>query len=235
MAITQNNIEALLTSSQGAVRASGTVTFSTDVPTDGDFVTLNGRKWTFKDTASDTYDIQIAGTFQLTAAAAKAAWSASKEAKTSLAEYTVSGGVVTVTYITTGTAGNSFSLVKSGTNIAVSAAALSGGTSTGGGTFDPDSVTGGTVAAARLNSDFENTVISLVAVAEYVINSSEDPTADVTKARQQRKVLRDVLQRMAQLVPTTADETADDRAAVSARLKTAAVSFYNNAPRPDAL
>lgn len=110
----------------GGAAATGTVTFSTAVPSNGDTVTINGQAVTFKTTPTGTYDLAIPGSLALAASTLRDLVNAHEDVFNVSA--TASGGVTTVTAAGTGEGGNAVTLAKSGTNIAVSAATLSGGT-----------------------------------------------------------------------------------------------------------
>jgi len=110
----------------GSGYATGTVTFSTAVPTAGDTVTINGQEITFVDADPNGMEIEIAATIG--------------EQATALANFvndmsaalgvtaTVAAAVATLTAVAPGAAGNAITLVKDGDNIAVSGATLTGGT-----------------------------------------------------------------------------------------------------------
>lgn len=118
--------------------ASGTVTLSSAVPSEDDTVTVNGRAYTFKDAVDETADeVLIGGTLAATATNLAAAINASADDSGTLfgsattvnldVLATVDGAVVTVIALDPGDEGNALTLAKSGTNIAVSGATLTGG------------------------------------------------------------------------------------------------------------
>lgn len=118
--------------------ATGTVTFSTAVPSADDTVTVNGRVYTFKAAVDETADeVLIGGTLAETAANLAAAINATEASAGVLfgsattqnedVVATVSGAVTTVIANNPGDEGNAITLAKSGTNIAVSGANLTGG------------------------------------------------------------------------------------------------------------
>ena len=131
-----------------AVYATGTVTNSTGVPTANDTVTIGGQVYTFKDTLAAAYDVKIGGTIAATMTSLGLAINATGVAGTdyfagTLANLSVTSsaptaGVNTLTAIYPGIAGNGVLLSKSGTNLAVSAAALAGGAEA----IDVDAVVG---------------------------------------------------------------------------------------------
>lgn len=109
--------------------ATGTVTFSTAVPAANDTVTINGVVVTFKAAADpDENEVTIGGTLAATATNLKNFVNAHRN------DFGIDGGVTATSSgaVTTvrspGLAGNAVTLAKSGTNIAVSGATLSGGT-----------------------------------------------------------------------------------------------------------
>lgn len=112
--------------------ATGTVTFSTAVPTAGETVTINGDVFTFRAAvdADTPYEVAIGATLTETATNLKNAINANRmnfgvESGSGVIA-TSSAGVVTVK--SAGTAGNAVTLAEAGANIAVSGATLSGGT-----------------------------------------------------------------------------------------------------------
>lgn len=117
---TSVNIEA------GSASATGTVTFSTAVPSDGDTVTINGQAITFVTAGASGMEIEIPGTIGATATALA---NFINDNTTALGvSATVAAAVTTITANDPGETGNSITLAKSGTNIAVSGATLTGGT-----------------------------------------------------------------------------------------------------------
>lgn len=111
--------------------ASGTVTFSTAVPTAGETVTINGVVITFRAAADpDLNEVTIGATLAETAANLATFVNAHRmefgveDGSGVIA--TSSAGVTTIK--SAGTAGNAVTLAEAGANIAVSGATLSGGT-----------------------------------------------------------------------------------------------------------
>lgn len=122
--------------------ATGTVTVSGN-PADGDTVTVNGTVYTWKNTPNSKTSIKItAGNVNAMAAALASVINAYESRyesqlhgspnRTPAVKATANAGVVTVAALAEGTAGNSISLARSGSNVAVSGANLAGGTATGG-------------------------------------------------------------------------------------------------------
>jgi hypothetical protein len=121
---------ATLTATGGA-KATGTVTFATAIPANNDKVTVNGVDFTFKTgVSSSPHDISLTGitTVADAAAALAAAVKNSVDPRTMVLSASAVGGVVTLTANVIGTIGNSYTLAKTGSNITVSGATLTGGT-----------------------------------------------------------------------------------------------------------
>lgn len=108
----------------GGTFATGTATFSAN-PAVNDTLTVNGIVYTF--TA-----LNIGATLNATLATLQETLANSNSGSLNVASYTVVGSVLTVTYKTAGTSGNSFTLAKSSTAITLSGATLTGGAGTGG-------------------------------------------------------------------------------------------------------
>jgi phage tail sheath gpL-like len=109
--------------SQVPTSGSGTVTFSTAVPTAGDTVTIGSETYTFAASRTTAFTVAIGANFTASAQNLKAAIGLDS----TLVTASGAGAVITVTSIAAGSQGN-LALSKSGTNIAVSGAALTGGT-----------------------------------------------------------------------------------------------------------
>ncbi len=111
-----------------ATQATGTIFFAAN-PSDGATITLDSTIWTFVAGTPVGNQTQIQGTTQATITVLKNQLNVSSDPFVSLATYTSSGGpgtsTLTITYKTSGTAGNAFTL-------AASAATPSGPTLTGG-------------------------------------------------------------------------------------------------------
>jgi hypothetical protein len=120
-----------------AVKATGTITNSTDVPTEGDTVSIAGRVYTFMDTLAAAYDVQIGSTIAETMTSLQKAingtgvdgtdYFAGTLPNLSVTSGAPASGVITLTAIYGGVSGNSILLAKDGTNLAVSDTALAGG------------------------------------------------------------------------------------------------------------
>jgi len=102
--------------------ATGTVTFSTGVPTATQTVTVGSETYTFVVTRTTEYQVAIGATNLLTATNFAAAITSDSALVTS----SDTGGVVTLTSILEGAVGN-YALATTGTNVAVSGAAMTGG------------------------------------------------------------------------------------------------------------
>lgn len=109
----------------GSDPATGTVTFSTTGPADGDTVTVNGNALTFVDDAPQGMEIAIGGT--LAANANNLADFINANSAALHVSARAVGAVVTITALVPGADGNTISLAKQGANIAVSGATLTGG------------------------------------------------------------------------------------------------------------
>lgn len=108
-------------------QATGTITL-TNNPSDGDTAVVNGVTFTFRVTPVNTTDVEIGSSSAASASNLRADLAASTNDLVTVATYSVSTNVVTVNYSEVGTAGNSFTLAKTGSAITVSGATLSGGT-----------------------------------------------------------------------------------------------------------
>lgn len=111
-----------------AATATGTLTVATN-PSDGDMIAVNGVTFTFKTAPTGPNEVLIGATATATAANFAAALEASTNALLIVANYTSATNVVTITYNSAGTAGNSFTLANSspGGGITRSGATLTGG------------------------------------------------------------------------------------------------------------
>ncbi|CAJ0737693.1 hypothetical protein R16034_00814 [Ralstonia edaphis] len=106
--------------------ASGTITL-TGNPAANDTVTVGGTAITFVSANPTGNQVLIGTTAAQTAANLQAFLQASADVNISKCKYSTTLGVVSVTYASVGSAGNSFTLAKSSTNITLSGATLSGG------------------------------------------------------------------------------------------------------------
>lgn len=98
--------------SSGGAKASGTVTFSTDGPDEGDKVTVNGVDFTFTADPVDGNDIDLADAVTINAAATAlaAAVNASIDPRVVAVSASANAGVVTFTADDEGVAGNAITL-----------------------------------------------------------------------------------------------------------------------------
>lgn len=134
----------------GGVKATGTITFSTGAPSADDTVTINGVTYTFKASPASEYEVAVGSTFTEAATNLMAKIAQSVDPRILTADYSRAAGVITVTYESYGTIGNSFTLAKSGDNIAVSGATLaSGADSTGAKVNVPNAVGTDLLAIAK--------------------------------------------------------------------------------------
>lgn len=118
--------------------ATGTVTFSTAVPTAGDTVTINGQAITFRALADvdDEFEVAIGATIAATAANLAAFINDHRNDFGTAFPITATVSAAVVTVRAPGDAGEVVTLAESGTNIAVSGANLASGT-------DNDALAGG--------------------------------------------------------------------------------------------
>lgn len=117
------------TSTGAGAKASGTITLNTN-PVNGDTLTVDGTLITFVSAGPIGSQVLIGSTVTDTSNNLQTFLSSSVDANISLATYVTVSLVTTVTYKVTGTAGNAFTLAKVSAHITLSAATLSGGTTT---------------------------------------------------------------------------------------------------------
>lgn len=112
----------------GSARASGTITFSTAAPAEGDTVTINGTVFTFSDTAGINTISPLPASFGDAATALVAAVTAASTALGVTAS--AAAGAVTITAIAAGTDGNAITIATdfdTPANATASGATLTGG------------------------------------------------------------------------------------------------------------
>jgi hypothetical protein len=137
--LTYGGVATLQVFTPSGVQATGTITVSS-TPADGDTVVVGGTTYTFKTSLTPTAgQVLIGGSASAAAVNLFKALTSGDGAGTNYASGTTVGpstcfysvpsssNVITVTYKTTGTGGNAFTLAKTGTAVAVSGATLSGG------------------------------------------------------------------------------------------------------------
>lgn len=113
-------------------------------------------------------------------------------------------------------------------------AAQNGGT----GAYNEIGTDVGEFRVGSISSDFEKNVATLIALVEFLVANTDDPSASVTayeSARRQRKLLKDLLIKMCIMVKPTADYSADDRQTVADRVMDKTIIFYNLNNRPDTI
>lgn len=103
-------------------QGSGTVTFSTGVPTANQTVTVGGETYTFKASRVNPFEVAIGGTNLITATN----FTNAVNTDSTLVHAVDVAGVVTLTSYVAGTVGN-YALATTGSNTAVSGAAFTGG------------------------------------------------------------------------------------------------------------
>lgn len=110
--------------------AFGSITIAVGNAANNDTVTINGTTVTFKTSGATGLQVNIGADAAATAAALQTFLAGSDDVRLAALSYIVSGAVVYAIFKTTGTGGNAITLAKSGTNITVSGATLSGGSGT---------------------------------------------------------------------------------------------------------
>lgn len=114
-------------------QATGTLTAGSN-PSNTNTIAVNTVTFTFVTGASTSTNVHIGADKEETLAELAAVLNASVDALITVATYTVDDDVLTITYDTGGTDGNSFALANStGSTITRSAATLEGGSNTAGG------------------------------------------------------------------------------------------------------
>lgn len=229
MAATQAQLDQILASATtGGAASTGTITFS-DAPSNNDTVTVNGVVFTAKSSPSGAYQFALGSDGATAATNLIAKLLAATDTAVRLANYTRASGVITVTYGVVGTAGDAFTLAKSGSNIAVSAGNLASGAN-GTGNFDPGVI----VSAVNMDAPFERSCVALVSAVCGVLELAVDPASDAEKASRQRKVLQEMLTKLAADIPTVASTT-DDRSAISSYLSSKMLKRLEGLNTPDTL
>ncbi len=115
-----------ITITGGGVAASGTYTF-TGNPANGRTIILDGVTWTFTTGTPSGTQTKIGANTAVTLSTLALNLNSSANSSISLASYTASATVLTITYKTTGTSGNSYTLAAGTYGGSVSGATLSGG------------------------------------------------------------------------------------------------------------
>lgn len=109
------------------VQASGTITIAVGNVSNGDTVTIQGTVVTFVTGTPVGNQVLIGSSNTVTSANLQAFLQTSADANLSLMTYSTTTNVTTITAKVFGTAGNAYTLTKSGANITVSGATFSGG------------------------------------------------------------------------------------------------------------
>ena len=230
------------TRAAGGVQASGEIIFSGQ-PLNTETITVNGVAFEFitNGTGPGTaVQIEIGLTVDATVLEAASKLNASVHADVDDASYTpnTTSDEVEVVFDVGGTAGNSFTLAQSATNVTVSAGALAGGTAAGaGGTLNPVGTSTGAVLVARHNDTFEDRCVALIGAIEFCQATIANPTtsdATLAQAKQLRRVIREVLAKMAMALNVSTGDT-DDRVTMAARVRAAGVAAFNTHNRPTGL
>lgn len=121
-----NNGKLTFTTPGPAAAATGGLVVD-GIPIDGSTLTVNGAVFTFKNSPSGNYQIQIGANADITATNIAAKLNASADPLVSVATYLATLDVVNITYDTIGVAGNSFTLATSSGNIDLFGSTLTGG------------------------------------------------------------------------------------------------------------
>lgn len=221
--------------SEDVAKASATITHATDEPIEGDTLVVNGATFTFKATPVSQYDINIETSLAAQAATTAAALEASTDPRVVLASYSAAGAVVTVLYNEPGTVGNAFTLSATlDTTAWISIAGAATVTGTGAQTtLDGGSDTIGLLSQGRLDDTFEANVATVIAMAEFVLANTVDPTSDPSEARRQRHLMKETMNRFASKIAVQVDENSDDRVADAFQAAKAALRRFNGRIRPD--
>ena len=121
-----------ITISGGSIQATGNLTFGTN-PSDGENIVLNGVTWTFTSSPPSGNQTLIGTTLAQTLSYLGADLNASVNGSIDVANYSVSGTQLFITYKTGGTAGNAYTLSGGTAGATPSSAALTGGSGSGSG------------------------------------------------------------------------------------------------------
>lgn len=113
-------------SDSAGVAATGTLTYS-GLPTVGDTITLNGYLYTYVAGFPAAHQLRIQGSIAGQVSFDSAVLAANSDPLLTVATYGSNATQILITYKTTGTAGNAYTLAKSSAVIALSAATLTGG------------------------------------------------------------------------------------------------------------
>lgn len=105
-----------LTGGGAGTQATGTLTFAAN-PTSGQNIALNGVTWTFVSSGASGNQTNIQGTLAATLTQLATDLGASANTSINVASYSASATVLTITYKTTGTAGNSYTLGGGGGSV----------------------------------------------------------------------------------------------------------------------
>jgi hypothetical protein len=110
-----------------AQEAAGTITFTVN-PTSNQTITLGTTTWTFVTSGAVGTQTNIAGTLAATLTQLQSDLQNSTDAQVVQASYVASATVLTITYKTSGTSGNSYAIATTVSSASTSAATLAGGT-----------------------------------------------------------------------------------------------------------
>jgi phage tail sheath gpL-like len=146
--------------STSPAQATGSVVFSTGVPTNGQTVVIGTETYTFVTSGSAPFDVVIGGTYLLTATA----FAAAVNANSTLVTASDTSGTVTLTAIASGPNGN-YTVSTSATHIA--GTSLTGGALANGGFRDDcasthfDGAYSGNLYGRIMNNSNDKVVVSI--------------------------------------------------------------------------
>lgn len=96
----------------------------------------------------------------------------------------------------------------------------------------------GEFRAGTISTSFETNVASIIALVEFLVANSSDPTTSETTymaARRQRKLLKEMLMKLSARLKPVSNGNSDDRATFADNILARTVTWYNLNNRPDAI
>lgn len=143
--------------------ATGTVTFTTGVPTASQTITIGSEVYTFVALRAAPFQVTIGGSNLLTAVNFAAAVNLDSQ----LVSASNTTGTVTITSVLQGTVGN-YALTKTASNVTLSGVAMTGGTDVAAGfrwdcgeTYFQGAITGNTYARIQTNNN-DKVIVSVM-------------------------------------------------------------------------
>lgn len=103
------------------------------------------------------------------------------------------------------------------------------------GPYNPVGTDVGEIIAARASSDWETNIVALIALVEFLIANTADPSnsdADRTLCRHQRKAVKELLVKASKGISMSSSNAADDRATRSGAMLANLINAYNTQVRP---